>query len=127
MMIIMIHDNHENGQVVFPLYYLEVFILGWLLIEFLLRLWSAGIAFIIVVVVIIIVAIVIPSIVIIIISFSCSQQDIKFNIWFLDFTCNCRRQYYRNVFPLQTNLVILILIINYMLIITQDASRSTTV
>jgi len=29
-------------QVAFPLYYLEVFIFGWLLIEFLLRIWSAG-------------------------------------------------------------------------------------
>ena len=73
MMIIMIHDNHENGQVVFPLYYLEVFILGWLLIEFLLRLWSAGIAFILIVVVVVI-AIAILIKMITIISFSCGHQ-----------------------------------------------------
>ena len=47
IMIIMLIMMMDNDQVVFPLYYLEVFILGWLLIEFLLRLWSAGIAFII--------------------------------------------------------------------------------
>ena len=60
MMLIMVMDN---DQVVFPLYYLEVFILGWLLIEFLLRLWSAGIAFIIVVIV--------TTFIVIFISFSC--------------------------------------------------------
>ena len=42
-----IHHHHcnDHDQVVFPLYYLEVFTLGWLLIEFLLRVWSAGGAF----------------------------------------------------------------------------------
>ena len=60
---------------VFPLYYLEVFILGWLLIEFLLRLWSAGIAFILIVVVVVIaIAIAILIKMIIIISFSCGHQ-----------------------------------------------------